>query len=348
MSTPWKALTIALLAGLTVSAQAVDQVRLVGGGSKRGEVTGVSREGVTIETVDGATNVPIDEVRYVIFEDEPPLLTQTYSFIERGGYETALEKLNDIAGGAGLSDLVQEEIDFYRAFCVARLAIVGMGDAQDAGRQLAAFVREHGDSFHYYEAMETMGDLLASLGRFEQAERTYGQLAKSPSLALKARAALLAGRTLQSQGKHEDALRRFDALIGARSTRPGVAEAQQAARLAKAESLAATGDLEGGLNLAREVIQSAGENDTATLAKGYNTLGLCYEAAQQWKDALFAYLHTDLLFNSDPATHAEALGHLIDLWRKAGKPEASNDARTRLSRQYASSPQARSNNPNHF
>ena len=68
----------------------------------------------------------------------------------------------------------------------------------------------------------------------------------------------------------------------------------------------------------------------------------CASLGGESKDALFAYLHTDLLFNSDPSTHAEALAHLGPLWEKAGKPDYARDALSRLKRRYAATAQARS------
>ena len=334
-------MSICLVVVAAAPALAADQVRLVSGGSKSGTITGATRDGVTIDTVDGAVNVPAGDIRFVILDDEPTQLTQARINFGNAGFETAIEMLGGLDEAKLSSEVIKQEVAYYKATSAARLAIGGAGDAQDAGRQLTAFVRENDDSFHYYDAVETLGDLLVSLEKFEQAERTYGQIAKATSTGLKARAALLVGRMLQVQGKHDDALKRFDALINAKADNPGLAEAQRSAKLAKAESLAATGDLQRGLEMARDVIRAAGTREAAALAAGYNALGRSYEAAGQPKDALFAYLHTDLLFNSDAATHAEALSHLGPLWLQAGKPEASRDALARLKRQYAATPQAR-------
>jgi tetratricopeptide (TPR) repeat protein len=119
------------------------------------------------------------------------------------------------------------------------------------------------------------------------------------------------------------------------------ASAQARARGAKAVSLAATGKLDAALDMARESVTEADADDYAALAAGYNTLGRCYEAADRDRDALYAYLHTDYLFNTDPSTHAEALSRLTELWRAAGKPDAAKEARTRLERRYAATPWAR-------
>ncbi|TWU00305.1 hypothetical protein Pla108_12540 [Botrimarina colliarenosi] len=334
-------LSLVILVAPATTASAVDRVRLVEGGSASGTIQKITRDAVTIETIDRTIEVPVIQIRAVLFDDEPSQLGQARINTENGGYETALEKLNQAGDDRSAAKGIQQDLAYYRAYCAARLAMGGEGEATQAGRALTEFVRENPDSYHYYAAVEALGDLLVSIGREEQAERTYAQIAKAPSLGLKARSALLIGRSLQSRGEHEDALRRFDALLAAKANEPGIAIIQQAAQLAKAESLAATGDLEGGLKLTRDAIRAASAQETAALAAGYNTLGRCYEEADRSKDALFAYLHTDLLFNSDPATHAEALAHLAKLWRSVGKPDEASDAAKRLRRQYAASPQAR-------
>lgn len=120
-----------------------------------------------------------------------------------------------------------------------------------------------------------------------------------------------------------------------------VREQQLAAQLGKAESLAATGEIEPALELTRDVLRKSDPKATATLAAGYNTLGQCYEESGRTTDALLAYLHTDLLFPEDATTHAEALYHLAALWEKAGKREEAKEASSKLHRRYAGTRWAR-------
>ena len=50
--------------------------------------------------------------------------------------------------------------------------------------------------------------------------------------------------------------------------------------------------------------------------------------------AVMAYLHTHLMFSTQPDAHAEALGKLIELWPKVGKPERAGAARQELQERY--------------
>ncbi|QDT69774.1 hypothetical protein MalM25_27150 [Planctomycetes bacterium MalM25] len=329
--------TLALL--LCATAQA-DVVRLVSGRSQTGEVTRVTRDAVTLERRGKPTVVPVEQIRAVLFEDEPSTLGQARLNVASGGYETALDALRPLAASAG-DGLVGQEIKFYTAFCQARLAIAGQSDAKTAGRLLSSFVKNHGDSFHYYEAVESIGDLYVSLGAHDRAIRMYALTAKSPRLPIKLRAALLAGKASQAAGDNAKAIQRFDAVINAKGDSPLLTPLRRDARLAKATALAASGQLDGALTILGEVLERADENDVAINAAAYNALGRCYDAADRPTDALFAYLHTDLLFDSDQASHAEALARLADLWEEAGKPDAARDAADRLRRQYAATRAAR-------
>lgn len=334
---PFQLLILLLLAE---PALAADVVRLVSGRSQSGEVTKVTRDAVTLERRGEPTTVPVDQIKSILFEAEPSALGQARLNVASGGYETALESLRPLVASAS-DDLIGQEIKFYTALCQTRLAIAGKGDAKIAGRMLSSFVKKHGQSFHYYEAVEAIGDLYVSLGSPDRAERMYGLMAKSSLMSLKLRAALLAGRAAQQAGDSTKALRRFDAVIGAKAQGPLIEPIRREARLAKAVALAQSDRLDESLDVLRGVVQGLDPDDVAANAAAYNALGRCYEASDRPTDALFAYLHTDLLFDSDQATHAEALGRLAELWKTVGKQDAARDAADRLRRQYASSPAAR-------
>ena len=109
---------------------------------------------------------------------------------------------------------------------------------------------------------------------------------------------------LAKQGKHDEAIAELDRLI---ASSPKGSERQRAAMLAKAESLAAMKKFKEAETLVREVIQGSPAEDAASQAPAYNTLGDCLRAANRPKDALIAYLHTDLLYSKDKEEHPRAL-----------------------------------------
>ncbi|CAN0356450.1 unnamed protein product, partial [Ectocarpus sp. 4 AP-2014] len=198
-----------------------------------------------------------------------------------------------------------------------------------------------GDSFHFYTAVETVGDLAVAMKRYGQADKLYATLAKSPFPSLKVRALVRSGVARQAGGDHAAAIKRFDQALKLGARAEGASGEVLACRLGKAESLAATGRLNEAVASIAGVLSSLGEEDSEGNATAYNTLGRCYTAAGRSQDALFAYLHTDLLFDQAAETHAEALARLAKLWREAGKPDAGRDAAERLRRAYPTTRWAR-------
>ena len=86
------------------------------------------------------------------------------------------------------------------------------------------------------------------------------------------------------------------------------------------------------------MIDGADPEDAETLAPAYNTLGDCLRAAGNPRDALFAYLHTDILYPSQADEHARALAAIAQLWRVLNRGDRSSAVIERLKAEYPNSP----------
>ena len=167
--------------------------------------------------------------------------------------------------------------------------------------------------------------------------KRYQILEKTPWPAYKIRAGVLLGEVSQTKGDHDDAVRRFEAVLAIDDDSPEAAEQKLRARLGQAVSLAATGKLDRGVELVQAVIKESDPEAQRLNATAYNALGGCYRQAGRTKDAVFAYLHVDLLYATVPDQHAEALYHLGSLLEEIGKPQQAREARQTLKQRYASS-----------
>ena len=80
--------------------------------------------------------------------------------------------------------------------------------------------------------------------------------------------------------------------------------------------------------------------DAATQAAAHNALGDCLRAAGRPKEALYAFLHTDLLFSKDKGEHARALAQISQLWRdpQLNRPDRAEEVMERLKQEYPRSP----------
>jgi len=325
------------------AAQAIsDRVRLTRG-SESGEVTEMTPIGVTLNKgLPGNQTIAVNEIKSVIFDGEPAELSQARVNATNGAYRDALDKLTKIDVSSVRRDFVREDIEFYKAWGTAHLALAGDGEIADAGRQLNNFVRSHPQNFHYLAAVEMMGDLLMAGQRYENAQKQYADLAKAPWPDYKMRAAVSIGRTLQAQGKHAEAIQQFDAALAIRADGPESQNQRLAATLGKAISLAETGGGVEAVNIIEKVIHDADPQQKELHARAYNALGRCYDKAGKTKDALLAYLHVDVLYNNVPEAHAEALAHLAPLWKAIGQDERAREARQLLEERYGSSRWAKS------
>jgi tetratricopeptide (TPR) repeat protein len=314
-----------------------DRVRTARG-SETGELTAMSPLEVTLQQQTSRTeSVAVDEIRSIVFDGEPTELTQARLNARNGGYATALDRLKQIDLSKIDRDFVREDVEFFTALCGAKLALGGSGEVVEAGRKLNDFVRSHPQNFHYLEAAELMGDLLMASDKFAAAQKQYAELAKTPWPEYKTRAGVLVGRTLQAQGKHDEAIAQFDTVLGSSADN----DSTRAATLGKAVSLAATEHLDDAVRMIEQVIQDTDPEQKDLQARAYNALGDCYERAGRTKDALLAYLHVDVLYSTVPEAHAEALAHLIPLWEAVGQDARAREARQVLQERYAGSRWAR-------
>jgi tetratricopeptide (TPR) repeat protein len=313
-----------------------DRVRL-SRGTEGGEVVQMSPTEVTINSASGSRTIPVNEIRAIQFDGEPAELSQARLNAANGGFAQALAALDRIDLSALRRDFIKQDVEFQMAWCAAKLALAGEREIGDAGRQLNSFVRSYPQNFHYLAAVELMGDLLMSGERYEAAQRQYADLAKAPWPDYKMRAAVAIGRTLQAQDKHDEAIEQFDSALAIVADSADAQNQRLAAQLGKAVSIAETGNTDQAVHLIEQVIHDADPEQRELHARAYIALGNCYEKAEMKKDALLAFLHVDILYNTVPDAHAEALARLAPLWRSLGQEERAREARQILEERYSSS-----------
>jgi len=330
---------LALASADEALAQVLDRVRLVAGGTETGEVQSMTDVAVQVRQSTGTKAVPVNEIQSIQFDREPIELTQARSQIRNGAFREALETLAKVQPGGSMRPEVRQDIEFYTALASSRLALASRDDQQlrDAGRAMHAFVTAHRRNYHYYEAVEILGDLFAAVDRFDEAQARYALLASTPWPEFKIRSGVLEGRALAAQGKHPEAIGRFEEALKLESDAAGVAEQRLAARLGKAKSQAEMGQSEAAIGAVEEVIAMAEPEAVELQARAHNVLGLCHEKAGSSKEALYAFLYVDVLCSSVADAHAEALYRLIPLFQSAGRDEDSRRAREELLQRYPNS-----------
>lgn len=338
MKKPYPLLGLALaLATGALPALAADRVRLIGGKQSSGQLAGMSATMVTLEVGASKREFPVNEIESVQFDAEPNPLSQARIALRTGRYDDAVEMLGKIDAGEVKRPEIAKDVEFYKALAAARLALAGSGSIAETGKKMLAFERANGDSFHYFEACETLGDLLAALERFSDAEAYYAKLAEAPWPDYKLRARVLVGRALVSQKKFDEAAAKFDEVLNMDLSGKEVDAQKAAASLGKASALGGTGKTDEAVKLVDDVIAKADPENEELYARAYNILGNCYNAAGKNKEALLAFLHVDLLYPRFAEQHAEALANLAILWTKVDQSERAAQARQLLKEKYPNS-----------
>jgi tetratricopeptide (TPR) repeat protein len=276
----------------------------------------------------------VNQIEFIQFDDEPKDLTNARNLIRNGKLAEALALIKRINLAEVKRDDIKQDVEFYEAILMARLALAGSGSLKDAGKHLFDFESARKNSYHFLEASAALGDLLVATGKVDKAEPYYARLAATPWPEYRIRAAVLMGRALEMQKQYDEAIKKYDEALDITAEGKEVDSQHFAAQLGKASALAAGGKIDDAVKLVNEVIAKADPDNQEIYARAYVALGNCYKAAGKPKDALLAFLEVDLLYPSSPEQHAEALANLAMLWAKVDKADRAAQARSQLEGKY--------------
>lgn len=336
----WFALAT-LVGGLAASAQEVDRVVPIEGRTLSGKITAVSNAGITIDAGGRSVTVEPSNVRRVEFAGEPREVTTARRSLAEGRLNQVLPDLESVDVTRLQPPALAAEVRFMTAYCIAKMAMSGeRGTLDEATRGVQEFVATHPDSYRFFEATELLGDLLNSRGLFDQAETQFARLVESPWGDLQQAGRLKLARTQELQEKFDLAAENYRGVEQVESATEASRRAKLSARVGLARCTAFQGDPEAGISTLQEMIRSESSTDVDLFAQIYNALGNCQAAAGRKKEAILAFLHTDLLFYQNADYHAEALYHLGSLFPSVGKGPEGAAALEKLKQRYASSPWA--------
>lgn len=333
-------LVLAAVAAWTANAYALDNIKTAKA-SLSGTITEVSPTEISIDRpAKGVEKVAVNEIEDIRFQGEPPQVNQVRLAVKRGAFADAKTQLKKIKADNIERDEIKAEIKFYSALVEAQLALNGEDKKaiQNAGKSMNEFLKDYPESYHFLQANETIGDLLVATQKYEDAEKFYNTVeSKAPWPDFKMRAGVAKGRTLQAQGKNDDALKVFEKVLDqAKSDEsPLVVRQRTLATLGKASCLAQTDKSEDGVKLLEELIAKADPEEAELHALAYNALGNCHEKAGRLKEARMAFLHTHILYPTVPQAHPEAVFHLAKLWKELGDPDRSQEMQKLLEERYA-------------
>lgn len=334
---PMASLAVLIAASCSSNRAAADEVTLAPGaavkqaigGRVRGEVESETPTEVVVKVGVTPVSVPTEQIVSIRYDGQPATIQLAETREAAGQLAEAAELFRKAAGEAAGKPLVVQMAQFREAVALADLAANEPDRAKDARDRLLRFVQAFPTGRHIIPAREALARLQLSTGDFRGAEATIAALSKLPGTA--ERGAVLRARTLARQGRFDEALSELDRLIG---SLPEKSTAQREARLTKAESLVGAKKYKEAETLVRQVIAEAPAEDAAAQSAAYNTLGDCLRAANHPKEALLAYLHTDLLYSKDKQEHPRALFQIEKLFRLLKQDGRADEYAQRLKQEY--------------
>jgi len=334
---------LAIVSPGTARGQAADRVNLLGGTSVSGKIVSVSPVGVDVENSDGdAQKVLIETIREVQFGAEPQSLKNARAMLLRGRGADARDEVGKIEADEldGAEPLVLAEVDFVRAAAAAQAVLDAGGDLAATAKTVADYLAKHPKSHHFFQMQELLGDLYARAGKPAEAVAAYQQLDSGPP-ALKVRAASAKAAMLLAQGKPAEAMAEYDAAIKLAGSEKASQPQKRSAELGKAKCLSLQGKQDAAIEMVLQIIKDSSPEEKELLSRAYNVLGTAYRAmGGREQDALIQFLTVDLVYNTLPESHAEALFNLGELWDKGSNPERAREARQNLKAAYPASPWA--------
>ncbi|WP_169975267.1 tetratricopeptide repeat protein [Tautonia rosea] len=326
----WAVLTVLVL----TSASVADDVVLVPGSTitaPGGRIRGkVERETPELVRIEGR-EVPLDQIAEVTYDTPGATFTQAKARENSGDLEQAAE-LYQQASREVNNPLLAQDARFRSASALARRAQVDPSKREAAIEALRAITTDLSSSRHYGPALELLSTLQLDARDFDAADRALQELAKLSWAS--DRAAVLRSQVMVKRGQSEQALQELESLV---DRLPEGSIARIRADLARAEALAGLSRFDEAENVVRLVIDEADPEDASTLAPAYNTLGDCLRAAGKPRDALFAYLNTDILYPSQADEHARSLAAIAQLWRVLDRDDRAASVVERLREQYPNS-----------
>ena len=273
----WLSVVVAAFCVLVSSAVRGEDVVKTSESKIEGKVVATSPTEVTVSQGGANRRVPVNQIELITFEEDPQLVRRARDAAAAGRYEDALKALENVKVDEIDRAEIKEDVEFYAALSSAKLALDGKLEIPEAGKQMAAFVSAHPQSYHYLEANEVVGDLLVALGQFARAREYYGRVGKAPWPEYKLRASVAMGQIFLAEKKPAEAMKYFQHVLETKADTEQAVTLRMAATLGRARCLTETGQQEQAIKLAEAVIAKADAEDTDLLGRAYLALGIALE-----------------------------------------------------------------------
>ena len=306
------------------------------GGRIRGQITAETPAEIKIKPATGADQaVPVDQVESVAYDGAGQSYAQAEIREKTGQLAEAADLYKKAVSENAGKPLIAGAAKFHRARILTDAAFANPSKAKDAVAELDGYVATYPGGRFLAAALESLIRLHLQAGDSAKAQSALSQLKEKVPGATD-RVAILESKILTKSGKFDQAIAGLDKTIEAAKGTPRARDA----KLAKAEALVAQKKFDDALAIIQEVIKESPPEAVEIQAVAHNTLGDCYRAAGKPKEALNAYLMTDILFDKDKEQHPRAMAMIEQLFRELKADARADEYHDKLKQAYPQSPYA--------
>lgn len=326
-------LTLLVSFPVVVSGQR-DNVDVAAGRAIRGTVVIGEPNVLTVDTDDGKREVPGWQVTRVRFESEPNELTRARSAYADDRYNVVIQELDSVAT-LPERQVIAADMMYFRAMAMAKTSLAGGNiTSSQAIAALREFYEKQPNSYLLDKALLTYADLTFSQGTFSESSRMYERLAgsNSPEIAFQSR--LNQGRSLLLDKQYTEAITAFQGVEAAEDAADYALQGKLIAKCLRAEAMAYSGQANEANSMILDLIKNNDARNTTLFGYAYNALGASHLQNGELKEASRSYLHTALMFKTDPNAHAKALAQLAIIWPQLDRNDRAIEARQELKDTY--------------
>ncbi len=330
-----------LVAGMTVLACLPslamgqrDTVDVASGRPLRGTIVNGAANVLSIDTEEGKREVPGWQIKRIRFENEPMELTRARSAYTDDRFNVVIQELDSLTV-APEREVVAAEVMYYRAMAYAKTSLTGGSiTATQALAALREFYEKQPNSYMLDTALLTYAEITFSQGTFAEAGRMYERLAASSSPEISFQSKLDQGRSMLLDKKYTEAISAFQTVENAEDSADYALQGKLIAMCLRAEAMAYSGQADEAQAMMLDLIKNNDARNTSLFGYAYNALGASHLQKGELKEASRAYLHTDLLFTTDPNAHAQALAQLATIWPQLDRNDRAIEVRQKLKDRY--------------
>jgi hypothetical protein len=238
---------------------------------------------------------------------------------------------------AGAPEATRRYLDFKLATAATKVADESGDDekwdelADVAAKAWAGFLGEYKASWETWPATRTQSRLLVELKKYDELARLWGRTAKLADLPadLKLEAGLRAlDAEIRSGGGGIASAVELAAGLG-KTTGPGVAK-DKIAVYEQAATNAKKGDFAEGIKAVEAVI--AKTKDSAVRGVGYAMIGELHLLAGKPRDAMWAFLWVETVYNQDKDEVLKAMCRLVEIFRAQADEDRAKAYREKIRR----------------